>query len=91
MFLDVDLRSRELVIFRSVPGSTDRLDSLFEVHMQVVFHKDAEPEMTKKKFLTFEPNKISEETYLSYTRADDSFRHLSRHIWFLPALALMKL
>ena len=57
MFLDVDLRSRELVIFRSVPGSTDRLDSLFEVHMQVVFHKDAEPEMTKKIFLLLSPIK----------------------------------
>ena len=37
--------------------------------------------------MTFDPHTISEETYLAYTRADDSFRPLDRHVWRLPALA----
>ena len=30
----------------------------------------------------------SEETYLAYTRPDDSFRQLGRHVWCLPAMAI---
>ena len=66
-----------------------RLDFLFEVHRQVVLYKDAEPNVTKKIFV-FEPHKISEETYLAYTRADDSFLQLGRRVWCLPALAICK-
>ena len=39
--------------------------------------------------MTFEPHKISEETYLTYTHAAESFRQLGRHVWCLPALAIM--
>ena len=38
--------------------------------------------------MTFGPHRKSEETYLAYTRADDSFRQLGRHVWCLPALAI---
>ena len=30
--------------------------------------------------MTFGPHRKSEETYLAYTRADDSFRQLGRHV-----------
>ena len=43
--------------------------------------------MTKKIFYFSEPHKISEETYLTYKRAEDSFRQLDRHVWCLSALA----
>ena len=50
MFLDVDLQSRELVVFsfRYWQQLRDRLHFLFEVHMQVVLYKDAKPKVTKK-------------------------------------------
>ena len=38
--------------------------------------------------MTFGPHRKSEETYLAYTRADDSFRQLGRHVWCLPALVI---
>ena len=38
--------------------------------------------------MTFGPHRKSEETYLAYTRADDSFCQLGRHVWCLPALAI---
>ena len=39
--------------------------------------------------MSFEPHKISEETYLTYRRADDSFRQVGRHGWCLPELAII--
>ena len=60
---------------------------LFEVHRQVVLYKDSESKVIKKS-LSFEPHKVSEETYLTCTRADDSFRQLGRYVWCLPALAI---
>ena len=36
--------------------------------MQIVVHEDAESKVTKK-ILSFEPHKISEETYLAYASA----------------------
>ena len=39
--------------------------------------------------MTFGPDTISKETYLAYTRADDSFRQLGGHVWCLPALAII--
>ena len=85
MLLDAEFRSRELVVFsfRSSQQLRNRLDFQFEVHRQAVLYKDAEPKVTKK-ILSFEPHNISEETYLTYTRADDSFRQLGRHVYFIP-------
>ena len=37
--------------------------------------------------MTFGSHTISEETYLAYTSADDSFRQLVRQVWCLLALA----
>ena len=39
--------------------------------------------------MTFGPHTISKETYLAYTRADDSFRQLGRQVWCLRALAII--
>ena len=88
--LDVELRSREVLVFfvRSLQQPRNRLDSLFEVHRQVVLHKDTESKVTKKIFVFCRPHKNSEETYLVYTRADDSFCQLGRHVWCLPAQAI---
>ena len=66
----------------------DMLHFLFEVHRQVVLHKDAESKVTRQ-FMTFGPHTISKEIYLACTRADDSFRQLGRHVWCLPALAII--
>ena len=87
MFLDVDFRSRERSFFVPFLTATESLNFLFEVHRQVVFYKDAEPNVTQK-ILTSEPHKISEKTYLAYTREDYYFRQLGRHVWCLPALAI---
>ena len=43
----------------------------------------------RRKFMTFGPHRRSEETYLTFSRADDSFRQLGRHVWCLPVLAIM--
>ena len=50
MFMDVDLQSRELIVFsfRFWQQMRDRLHFLFEVHRQVVLYKDAESKVTKK-------------------------------------------
>ena len=42
----------------------------------------------RRKFFTFGPHRKSKEAYLAYTRADDSFPQLGRHVWCLPALAI---
>ena len=57
MLLDVELRSRELVVvsFRSWQQLRNKLDFLFEIHKQVVLYKDAEPKVTKKTFVFWAP------------------------------------
>ena len=89
MFLDVDLQSRELVVcFHSwqqnwETGYTSCLR--FTGKLSCI---KMPSQRWPRKFVTFESHKIAEETYLAYTSADNSFRHLDRHVWCLPALAI---
>ena len=48
MFMDVDLQSRELVVFFVPFPTANARQATLPVHRQVVLYKDAESKVTKK-------------------------------------------